>query len=227
MSALIAVESSTSTAARVLITGGFALAAFAAGVVAVLVLRALLARRDRALPMAWAGVGGLVLALVVAVIFQPQKLFIDDVVDEPDPLARATEPAMIVPMASIGPDAPMTEPMPQDPGPTVLSSGSFVDRDHPTSGRAEVIELADGSRILRLEDFATDNGPALQVYLSAAPIDAGHGDFDDDFVHLGALKGNIGNQNYDIPPGTDLDRFPTVVIWCDPFNVAFGVAGLS
>lgn len=134
---------------------------------------------------------------------------------------------MIVPMASIDPDETMSEQMPTDTGPAVLRTGSFVSRDHPTSGTAEVIELGDGALLLRLEDFATDNGPSLQVYLSTAPVDAGHGAFDDDFVHLGALKGNIGNQNYDIPAGTDLDNYTTVVIWCDPFNVAFGAAALA
>ncbi|HEX9766596.1 MAG TPA: DM13 domain-containing protein [Nitriliruptorales bacterium] len=244
MSALVAVESSTSTAARVLITGGIALAAFAAGVLAVLVLRAMLARRNRDVALAWVGVGGVVLALVVAVVFQPQKLFIDDVVDDPDPFATpslqapttpaasstptaaATEPDP-VPSASMLPDVTMSETMPDDPGPTVLLRGTFVDRVHPTSGTARIIELGDGSRILRLEDFSTDNGPGLRVYLSSAPPDAGNGAFDDDFVDLGALRGNIGNQNYDVPAGTDLHSYTTVVIWCDPFNVTFGVAGLT
>ena len=217
---------STSTLARWLITGGVGLGSFLAVVVGGVVLRRLLDGRKLAPPPALIGIGGVAIALVVVLVFQPQKLWIDDVVDDVDPLAEGT-PSMVVPMASIGPDEMMSEPMPDEDGPSVLRSGTFVDRDHPTSGTAKVIELEDGSLILRLEDFATDNGPALQVYLSTAPTDAGHGDFDDDFVHLGALKGNIGNQNYDIPAGTDLDTYTTVVIWCDPFNVAFGAAALA
>lgn len=213
---------STSTLARWLITGGIGLGTLIAVLVGGLVLRALLKRWDRNLPGAVIGAGAVAIMIVVVAVFQPQKLFIDDVVDEADPLAGESE--MIVPMASIAPDETMSEQMPSATGPMVLRTGSFVSRDHPTSGTAEIIELGDGSLLLRLEDFATDNGPALQVYLSTAPIDADHGAFDDDFVHLGALKGNIGNQNYEIPPGTDLDRYPTVVIWCDPFNVAFGAA---
>ena len=218
---------STSTLARWLITGGIGIGSFLAVVAGGLVLRRLLDGRRLVPPPALIGVGGVVLALVVVVVFQPQKLWIDDVVDDADPLAGDATPTMIVPMASIGPDEMMSEPMPDEAGPTVLLTGTFVDRDHPTSGTARVIELEDGSLLLRLEDFATDNGPALQVYLSTAPTDAGHGAFDDDFVHLGALKGNIGNQNYDIPAGTDLDTYTTVVIWCDPFNVAFGAAALA
>ena len=89
--------------------------------------------------------------------------------------------------------------------------------------------LSDGSdqRFLRFEDFATDNGPDLNVYLSTAPPDAPAGDFDDDFVDLGDLKGNIGSQNYEIPADVDLDRYRSVVIWCVRFGVAFGAAELS
>ena len=89
--------------------------------------------------------------------------------------------------------------------------------------------LGDGSgqRFLRLEDFRTDNGPDLNVYLSAAPPDAPAGAFDDDFVDLGDLKGNVGSQNYEIPVGLDLDRYSTVAIWCVRFGVVFGAAELT
>jgi hypothetical protein len=47
-----------------------------------------------------------------------------------------------------------------------------------------------------------------------------------DFVDLGVLKANIGNQNYEIPEGTDLAKYKTVVIWCKAFSVLFGSADL-
>ncbi|MYJ37036.1 MAG: DM13 domain-containing protein, partial [Acidimicrobiaceae bacterium] len=84
-----------------------------------------------------------------------------------------------------------------------------------------------GQRFLRFEDFRTDNGPDLNVYLSAAPTDAPAGQFDDDFVDLGDLKGNVGSQNYEIPAGLDLDHYSTVAIWCVRFGVVFGVAELT
>ncbi|MCB1018203.1 MAG: DM13 domain-containing protein, partial [Acidimicrobiales bacterium] len=74
---------------------------------------------------------------------------------------------------------------------------------------------------------ATDNGPDLNVYLSTAPADADEGAFDDDFVDLGDLQGNIGDQNYEVPADVDLDRYQTVVIWCVRFGVAFGAATLA
>ena len=109
----------------------------------------------------------------------------------------------------------------------VLGSGEFVARSHPGSGTAEVLNDGTAQRFLRFENFETDNGPDLNVYLSAAPPDADASQFDDDFVDLGDLKGNIGSQNYEIPEDVDLERYSTVVVWCVRFGVAFTVAELS
>jgi hypothetical protein len=152
---------------------------------------------------------------VVLVVFQPQKLFIDDKVNEaiPDGVAPAIGGAA-------GPGAAATQASDD-------RRGAFTSRDHPTSGTAMVISLQDGSRLLRLEDLETDNGPDLRVYLSTATATAPGSAFDDDFVDLGALKGNIGSQNYAIGPSVDLAKFQSVVVWCRRFSVAFGVAPLA
>ncbi|MDE0655353.1 MAG: DM13 domain-containing protein [Acidimicrobiaceae bacterium] len=120
-----------------------------------------------------------------------------------------------------------TEPVTTQPQIIVEASGSFIDRSHPTEGSAVVLGDGSGQRFLRFEDFRTDNGPDLNVYLSAAPTDAPAGQFDDDFVDLGDLKGNVGSQNYEIPAGLDLDHYSTVAIWCVRFGVVFGVAELT
>ena len=116
----------------------------------------------------------------------------------------------------------------QNPVSPALTSATvtFISRDHGTSGVARVLELADGRRIVRLEGLDTDNGPDLYLYLTANPAAGDEGAFDDDHVNLGRLKGNQGDQNYDLPTGTDLTRRATVVIWCDRFNSAFGAADL-
>jgi hypothetical protein len=49
----------------------------------------------------------------------------------------------------------------------------------------------------------------------------------DDFEDLGALKGNKGNQQYELPPQLDLERYSTVVIWCRAFSVNFARAPLT
>ncbi|CAN5831719.1 MAG: DM13 domain-containing protein [Actinobacteria bacterium] len=105
-----------------------------------------------------------------------------------------------------------------------LSNGQFVGLAHGASGAAAVVELGAGGRVLTFTDLSTDNGPDLRVYLVAGTV-AGDGDVDD-FVDLGGLKGNKGTQQYEIPAGTDTDRYGTVVIWCRAFTVSFAKAEL-
>lgn len=165
--------------------------------------------------------GGLVAISGALFWFQPWKLVVDDRVDEPVPT-----------VTTAGDDGGPTSPTgntspPAEAEPIELRQGAFVSRDHGTSGVARVLELADGSRFLRLEELATENGPDLYVYLTATAADGDEGAFDDDFVSLGRLQGNLGNQNYQLPADVDLDRYRSVVIWCDRFNSAFGAADLS
>ncbi|MGH2690675.1 MAG: DM13 domain-containing protein, partial [Actinomycetota bacterium] len=102
---------------------------------------------------------------------------------------------------------------------------SFRSLEHRTTGDAVLLTLPDGSRVLRFEGFETSNGPDLRVYLSAGSDDASYGrEYGEDFVELGVLKGNVGDQNYDIPAGTDLSRYRNAVVWCKRFGVGFGVA---
>jgi hypothetical protein len=108
-------------------------------------------------------------------------------------------------------------------GYTSLLIGEFVgvnDGIHNAEGMAKVIRLDDASMILRLENFKATNGPDLYVYLATDKSAS-------DFVDLGRLKGNIGNQNYEIPEGTDFSRYDTVLIWCKAFSVLFGSAELE
>ena len=118
-------------------------------------------------------------------------------------------------------------PMPVAPQIVTLVSGEFISRSHETSGRVLVLNDGSEQRFLRFEDFRTDNGPDVNVWLSSAPPDAPARDFLDDWVDLGDIKGNVGAQNYEIPPSVDLDRYSTVLIWCVRFSVAFGAAGLA
>jgi hypothetical protein len=165
-------------------------------------------------------VAGAVVAVGAVAWFQPQKLFIDERVDEALPLA--TPPPDGTPGTSLGqPDQPA------EPEPKVLSTSPFRSLGHATSGRATALELADGRRFLRLDDLRTSNGPDLFVYLSTAAADAPRDSFDDDFVSLGRLRANQGNQNYVIPDGVALDQYQSVVIWCRRFTYAFGAAALG
>lgn len=137
--------------------------------------------------------------------------------------AAEDAPAATVPATTAAPPPPTTE---AEPAVRVAYVGSFGPRSHPAEGTAVV--LTDGTQtFLRFDDdFATDNGPDLNVYLHTAAPDASVGDLVDDFIDLGDLKGNIGAQNYVVPDGIDLDRYNTVSVWCVRFRVVFGTAEL-
>jgi hypothetical protein len=108
---------------------------------------------------------------------------------------------------------------PQEQPPTLLASGRFRSGAHETAGRARLIDIPDGGRVLTLTGFRTDPGPDLRVYLVP-----GDGSSTKDAVDLGQLRGNKGDQQYDVPAGAPAGG---VVVWCRAFSVAFGSADLS
>ncbi len=91
---------------------------------------------------------------------------------------------------------------------------------HNASGKAKVLYPGDDSAILRFENFRVTNGPDLYVYLSTDKSAS-------DYIDLGRLKANSGNQNYELPDAVDLSKYNTVIIWCKAFNVYFGGAELG
>jgi hypothetical protein len=103
-----------------------------------------------------------------------------------------------------------------------LGRGAFESAAHETTGKATLIELAEGGTVLTLTDFETDPGPDLRVYLVTGKVDELG-----DVVDLGALKGNRGDQQYGVKRSVDTERYRTVVIWCRAFSVAFGGARLA
>jgi len=154
----------------------------------------------------------LFLALVILILvalwaaFRPERLFLNAKVNESLPaLAASTS-------------------MPD----TTVAVGIFHSVAHKTQGSAAILQLPDGKRVLRLTEFETSNGPDVRVYLVAAN-DASDSDtvIKAGFVELGALKGNIGNQNYELPSNLDLAKYRAVTIWCKRFSVNFATAPLT
>ena len=137
--------------------------------------------------------------------FRPEKLWINEKVNEPAPFASTTDP----------------QP---------LYTGRLEGQAHQTSGRATIYKSSDGKQYLRLTDFTTSNGPDVHVVLTRSD-DKGleqeivQGALDS--VELGSLKGNQGDQNYDLPESTDLTNYRSVVIYCERFHAIFGVAKLE
>jgi hypothetical protein len=136
--------------------------------------------------------------------FRPERLFVNQKVNESLPTTQAASTS------------------------TPVAWGMFHDGAHKTSGNAAVYQGQDGKRILRLSEFETSNGPDVQVYLvkandskPEAAVRKG------DFVNVGALKGNIGDQNYEIPANVELSKYDSVTVWCRRFGVNFGSATLK
>ncbi|HWJ82761.1 MAG TPA: DM13 domain-containing protein [Nocardioides sp.] len=184
------------------------------------------------------GIGAVVVAAVVAVallLFEPWLLWVDETVDEELPEAvpaDATTPSSTSDGQGRPDDQQSRSPVPEW---TELASAELIDGEHATTGVARLVRNADGSLQVWLDDLDTSNGPDLHVWLTDRPSggDCGGcsdswGIYDDGaYVELGALKGNQGDQRYDVPADADLDGLRSVVIWCDRFNVAFGSADVS
>jgi hypothetical protein len=173
-------------------------------------------------PTVWVAIVVLVFSAGIGLYwFQPWKLVTDREVDE----TLAVPPA---PPASV---APASAAPSKQSGPAVVRQGEFISHEHETTGVARVITRPDGSRVLELVGLDTSNGPDLRVWLSDQPVRSGVDGwrvFDDgEWIELGRLKGNRGDQAYRIPAGTDLDQLASVAIWCKRFAVSFGAAGLT
>ena len=134
--------------------------------------------------------------------FRPERLFMNHTVNEQFPTASAAT--------------------------NQLASGQFHSGAHETKGVATVFQLADNKKTLRLTNFQTSNGPDVHVYLVAA-ADAKDNDTvtKAEVVDLGSMKGNIGDQNYELPASADLAKYRAVTIWCKRFSVNFGTAPLN
>jgi hypothetical protein len=137
--------------------------------------------------------------------FRPEKLFINEKVNEAAPFAASGAPQPIY-------------------------TGVLEGKAHATNGRATIYQSPDGKNFLRLSDFTTSNGPDVHVVLLKADERALGGvaiSGELDKVELGSLKGNQGDQNYDLPTATDLDKYQTVAIYCERFHVIFGTSQLE
>jgi hypothetical protein len=161
----------------------------------------------------WPALAAFAVTATAAGIYLGTETLIDDRVDENVVTARAAAPA-----------GPRSERSAERPINVLLSRGRFESLGHESTGVAQVIDVRGRHRLLTLTRFETDNGPDLRVYLSTP--DANQDSAGAAFVDLGELKGNVGDQQYEIPRDADLERLTKVVIWCRAFSVGFGAAPL-
>ena len=186
----------------------------------------------------WFAVLVIGIPLLAAAWWLGAPLIINRTVDEAFPhSASATIPAnmthqeveqVMVSLAKL--DETVEEAMQDTTPPVQLKTGEFRDADsfHHGSGRATIYLLPNGTRLLRFEQFQVTNGPDLRVLLSQHPTPTSRGDLEArGYIELDWLKGNVGDQNYVIPEGTDVAAQQSVVIYCRPFHVVFSVAQLQ
>ncbi len=178
-------------------------------------------------------VAGSVLAVLLVVAFaafRPDKLFVDEVVQEDlDSDVEAALKAASESTATEVPTPPTSDPVEGNPPvattqttlPPVLGQGQFVAQTgHDVVGSAFVVDRS-GTRLLVLPDLDSENGPDLQLYLSpdsSGSVDGG--------IKIAPLKGNQGTQSYELPPEVDLAQLANVVIWCERFRLSFATATL-
>lgn len=185
------------------------------------------------------------LLVVAGALFQPWRLFVNNRVDEAVPDAAQSQPAggTTPSSTSRGATADSAEPSSRnttlsdrtppmkEPSNKIIRSGQLISHEHPTTGDVMIIQRPDGSKVLRIEDLETTNGPDLRIWLSSAPVLQGRAGWfvfsKHDYIELGALKANQGNQNYSVPATADLDHFSSVTIWCKRFSVSFGASRLT
>ncbi len=195
---------------------------------------------------------GFVILTAGFLAFRPDKLFVDDAVDESlaDAFAAAvrtptettvasesnavdTDQAETVAIETDVETGPRPQDEPESPapdvedstGPQAVTTGEFYGIDHSATGTATIYEQ-NGEYVLRLEDNTDiQNGPDLYVWLLPA------GDFEGEdpaeYLDLGRLKGNVGGQNYQLPDGFDPALHQTILIWCLRFGVPFAAAPLG
>ena len=146
-------------------------------------------------------------AVVGWYLFRPELIFINTPVSESHPMLDQT-------------DKPVNAIM--------LASGTFTSVAHETNGDASLLKVGD-KIFLRLSDFKTSNGPDIRVYLVEAPqgTSVSKAIFEKHYLDLGDMKGNIGDQNYEIPSNVDIRKYSVVSIWCRRFRVNFGEARMK
>ena len=136
--------------------------------------------------------------------FRPEKLWINEKVNEPAPFDASVDPQPIL-------------------------SGRFEDKAHQTSGRATIYKKPGGEEYLRLNDFTTQNDPDVHVVLARSddPERVQGVVTDDVGIDFGPLKTNQSDQNYDLPATADPNQYKAVVIYSERLQAVYGWARLQ
>ena len=134
--------------------------------------------------------------------FRPEKLWINQTVNEAAPFDTSGDP----------------EP---------IFTGQF---DGKAGGRITVFKKPNGQEYLRLKDLTISGDADAHVELvESGEVSQAQGAAQAglDSIDLGSLKIEQGDQNYDLPAATDLNKYQVVAIYCEKFHALFGIAKLE
>ncbi len=173
--------------------------------------------RLRANRPAQAALAGMLVAAGAFGWWTISPLFLKSTLNEELPVRASPT---VAPTASVS----TTAVTPAPAGAKILATGQLqrLDDLHRGSGPVTLVEL-DGKTFVRFENVAIQNGPDLHVYLARGMGGAYDGGRD---LYLGALKATNGSFNYELPAGTAVADYKSVVVWCRAFTVLFTWADL-
>jgi pentapeptide MXKDX repeat protein len=101
--------------------------------------------------------------------------------------------------------------------------GMFVGVGSHAAAGAWAVEMKDGKTFLVLgPDFSVDKVPDPYVVLTSSGKGMGTGT-----LNLGKLKSVKGPARVEIPAGTDLKAYSTVLIWCKQYDVNLAQSPLA
>lgn len=187
-------------------------------------VQATAAKKKRRGILIGAGVAAVAVVAVAGAVFKPWLLFVDREVNEDVPQVVAMRAMEKTAEGKEGKEA------------TLVKQGEFISHEHSTTGTASLVkDEKTGNYQVVLTGLETSNGPDVHVWLSKAPVLEGKDGWfvagKHEHLDLGAIKGNRGNQVYEVPMATAPEIAPaqwtSLVLWCDDFNVSFGAAELK
>ena len=108
-----------------------------------------------------------------------------------------------------------------------LAQGSWTTKGYDIAGQWKIVQ-EEGKLFVVLDPaFRTKKAPDLKIFLSPKPLaQLNNRNATQDSLRVGPLQKSRGAQRLEIPSGTSLDEYKTVLIHCEKFSKLWGGAAL-
>lgn len=149
-------------------------------------------------------------------------------------------PTAYAAMLTVIPAPTSQQPTPNMPDAQPIARGNFepsLDVVRRSAGKVTLYRSADGSLLLRFDDFDVTNAPQMAVYLVAIdkpPVDLKTVIKKEDFdiggishFEVGPLLGTHGNQQFDLPRELPITSYQSVVIYSESLHIVYAFATLT